>query len=305
FASVNYNGNAIAGYQLSDTGFTQIVGYPLSDGLQVGDVAFTAAHDLYFTFAEDRNKVLNIKDLYQSSYDSTTYNLLLVKISADKKVTIAKWQSSTRQTLFGDLEANDSTVVFCTELSGKLSNGNQQLDASNLTKSEHAFYAFATYNTQLELQHLTPFQIEGKHIHPEVIEIENSHSFIVSGYAIQNIGPCNSVGVNNIREMWFASQLQYIIDTSRGDTTLIPNAFTPNADGLNDEWKIISSEFDSFTVLIFSKSGCIVYAQNAQHISWSGYRKGELLPTDHYFYLVNAFGSSGNRKFTGLVHLIR
>ena len=72
----------------------------------------------------------------------------------------------------------------------------------------------------------------------------------------------------------------------------IPNAFTPNADGLNEVFTIVSPcEELEFTLLIFNRWGELVHEQNSGQPSWDGYYKGELRP-GVYVYKINYRGRS-------------
>ena len=66
----------------------------------------------------------------------------------------------------------------------------------------------------------------------------------------------------------------------------VPNAFTPNGDGLNDKLKIISnagiSTLTSFK--IFSRSGNLVFESRDLSIGWDGRFKGNMLPSDIYYW---------------------
>jgi gliding motility-associated-like protein len=66
----------------------------------------------------------------------------------------------------------------------------------------------------------------------------------------------------------------------------VPNAFTPNGDGLNDKLKIISnagiSTLTSFK--IFSRSGNLVFETRDLSVGWDGRFKGNMLPSDIYYW---------------------
>ena len=66
----------------------------------------------------------------------------------------------------------------------------------------------------------------------------------------------------------------------------IPNAFTPNGDGMNDELKIISNagvrSLTSFK--IFSRSGNLVFESRDLSRGWDGRYNGNLLPADIYYW---------------------
>jgi gliding motility-associated-like protein len=72
----------------------------------------------------------------------------------------------------------------------------------------------------------------------------------------------------------------------------IPNAFTPNGDGLNDVFTIVSPcEELEFELLIFNRWGTLVYEQRSGTPSWDGYYNGELTP-GVYVYKINYRGRS-------------
>jgi len=53
-------------------------------------------------------------------------------------------------------------------------------------------------------------------------------------------------------------------------TLYIPNAFTPNNDGLNDEFKIIGGEIEEMEILIYNRFGELIFESNSQSNSWIG-----------------------------------
>jgi gliding motility-associated-like protein len=66
----------------------------------------------------------------------------------------------------------------------------------------------------------------------------------------------------------------------------VPNAFTPNGDGLNDVLKIISNagiaELRSFK--IYSRSGNLVFESRDLARGWDGRFNGNMLPADIYYW---------------------
>ncbi len=70
----------------------------------------------------------------------------------------------------------------------------------------------------------------------------------------------------------------------------IPNAFTPNGDGLNDKWVVKALEdydLNEVIVSIFNMQGKLVY-QNipGNKVEWDGTSEGETLPRGTYYYLI-------------------
>lgn len=63
-----------------------------------------------------------------------------------------------------------------------------------------------------------------------------------------------------------------IFDLSPLDTVFVPNAFTPNEDNLNDEFKVkyFSQSIRSFSMKIYSRYGSLIYASEDPLKGWNG-----------------------------------
>ncbi len=78
-----------------------------------------------------------------------------------------------------------------------------------------------------------------------------------------------------------------------------PRFFTPNNDGINDDWRFIPGENDTFqltVIYIFNRFGKLLKTLNPYSDSWNGNFNGELLPVSDYWY--KALTTDG-RSFTG------
>ncbi len=84
----------------------------------------------------------------------------------------------------------------------------------------------------------------------------------------------------------------------------VPNAFTPNGDGINDQWRIPSLD-TSFggSVSLFNRWGQAIYRNSSSIVSWDGTANGEPQPAGVYYYFINV--SKFNLKLRGTVNLIR
>ncbi len=69
----------------------------------------------------------------------------------------------------------------------------------------------------------------------------------------------------------------------------IPTAFTPNGDGLNDEFMIVGNyPVDRFHILIYNRWGERVFESNNIQNSWNGLIKNQPAETGVYFYILEA-----------------
>ncbi|HET8754281.1 MAG TPA: gliding motility-associated C-terminal domain-containing protein, partial [Salinimicrobium sp.] len=93
---------------------------------------------------------------------------------------------------------------------------------------------------------------------------------------------------------------------------LIPEAFSPNGDGINDTFEIehIGDEYPNFTIEIFNRWGNVVYTGNASTPEWdgvsteSGSLGDKVLPVGVYFYILN-FNDGETAPIQGRLYLSR
>lgn len=74
----------------------------------------------------------------------------------------------------------------------------------------------------------------------------------------------------------------------------IPNAFTPNGDGLNDSFGCIGEGITEYTLQIFDRWGSLIFESSDMKVQWDGNYKNELAPTGVYVYKVRAVGPGMN-----------
>ena len=85
---------------------------------------------------------------------------------------------------------------------------------------------------------------------------------------------------------------------------LVPNAFSPNGDGINDTWRIQYLEsYPGATIEVFNRYGQKVFESTGYTTEWDGYFNGSLLPIGTYYYIINP--RNGRKTITGAVTIIR
>ncbi|MDR6341012.1 gliding motility-associated-like protein [Filimonas zeae] len=97
-----------------------------------------------------------------------------------------------------------------------------------------------------------------------------------------------------------------ITATTLLDSVFAANAFSPNGDNLNDEFKIRGEVIRSLHLAIFNQWGEKVFESSDKEVGWKGDYKGKPQPSGVYIYVCNIIlmdGSSTTKK--GSVNLVR
>ena len=87
----------------------------------------------------------------------------------------------------------------------------------------------------------------------------------------------------------------------------VPNVFSPNADGINDEFQPFTScLFEEYELLVFSRWGGLVYQTSDQTGKWEGDCKGEDCPDGAYVFTIRyKFPLQQVQRASGSVTLLR
>ncbi|MBS1521190.1 MAG: gliding motility-associated C-terminal domain-containing protein [Bacteroidetes bacterium] len=116
----------------------------------------------------------------------------------------------------------------------------------------------------------------------------------------------------NANRSYFISQLNGTCESSRSEVKVtvgvssvnIPNAFTPNGDGINDYWSLKGMENNpNSLVQVFTRYGQKVFESKGYEHPFDGTYGGKELPTGVYYYIIN-LGTNCN-ILSGNVTLIR
>ena len=89
----------------------------------------------------------------------------------------------------------------------------------------------------------------------------------------------------------------------------MPNAITPNGDGMNDELKIPAIEADpdghpDNEIIIFNRWGDVVYKAAPYRNDWNGTQNGQSLPEGTYYYVIRLDVSEG-ATMKGIVTILK
>jgi gliding motility-associated-like protein len=86
-------------------------------------------------------------------------------------------------------------------------------------------------------------------------------------------------------------------------TSMIPRFFTPNDDGIDDQWEWPTTEqLDNAVLMIFNRLGQKVYEAFPYDNTWDGKLDGKPLEADAYYYIIRLIGQM---DLKGAVRIIR
>jgi len=98
------------------------------------------------------------------------------------------------------------------------------------------------------------------------------------------------------------------VEVISGSNIFIPNVFTPNDDGVNDQFKIYGdlSNIYYFDMVIFDRWGEKVFESNNPNFEWFGAYKGEPASQGVYIYVATMVFSDGSHKdYKGSLTLLK
>lgn len=84
----------------------------------------------------------------------------------------------------------------------------------------------------------------------------------------------------------------------------VPNAFSPNDDGINDTWKVVNlSTYPESETTVFNRYGQIVFQSSGYDKEWDGKRNSTPLPVGTYYYVIDL--KTGLENPSGWVEILR
>jgi gliding motility-associated-like protein len=94
--------------------------------------------------------------------------------------------------------------------------------------------------------------------------------------------------------------------TASNETCLIiPNAISPNDDGINDVWNIGNYDlYPELEIKIFNRWGETLWkSEKGYPKKWDGKSNGEILPIDSYHYIIDVH--KGKRPIVGNITIVK
>ncbi|HUH74553.1 MAG TPA: PKD domain-containing protein [Chitinophagales bacterium] len=87
---------------------------------------------------------------------------------------------------------------------------------------------------------------------------------------------------------------------------LVPQVFTPNGDGKNDFFNLLSSNVQSFQLFVYNRWGTLIFSTDDLKNGWDGTYQGKLQPMDNYtYYAVGTKVDGSDFTIQGSILLLR
>lgn len=97
-----------------------------------------------------------------------------------------------------------------------------------------------------------------------------------------------------------------LVEVSKLVSVFVPNAFSPNGDGVNDYFSLEYRLISEFTIVIYDRWGNQVYTSNDLKFKWDGTTNGQPNPDGTYVYIIKGKAADGSAvQVGGNVILIR
>ena len=104
----------------------------------------------------------------------------------------------------------------------------------------------------------------------------------------------------------FCDHTAYAVFNISESEILVPNVFTPNGDGANDEFKVAYRSIASYRCRVYNQWGKKVYDSTDITSGWDGTIGGRAASVGAYFYIIDAKGTDGRViKKRGDINLLR
>lgn len=135
----------------------------------------------------------------------------------------------------------------------------------------------------------------------------------------------NDASINNPLISDLNNDIIYIVTGTKGNCTavdsikinfencediFIPNAFSPNGDGANDEFIVLGNNIVDFNLKIYNRWGQLLFETSQIEVGWDGKYNGKDVNSGVYVWVLNAKDKNGqlidfNDKYAGNLSLFR
>jgi gliding motility-associated-like protein len=100
--------------------------------------------------------------------------------------------------------------------------------------------------------------------------------------------------------------LEFMATDSVGTDLQVPNVFTPNGDGINDNFGVTTDGTTVYEFTVFTRTGTRVFHSLSPRVFWDGKNlAGYEVPEGVYYYVLEESGEKDAETNAGFIHLFR
>lgn len=126
--------------------------------------------------------------------------------------------------------------------------------------------------------------------------------FVADIRAQNSVNPANKYRVTAYqKENNQVMSVSNIVEIIPAAVLYMPNAFTPNGDGLNDAFGGIGEGITEYNMQIFNRWGELIFESNDINNQWDGNYHNVMSPMGVYVYKIIAKGPAANGRFKNLI----
>ena len=120
-------------------------------------------------------------------------------------------------------------------------------------------------------------------------EAQHRYTFTEPGNYRVMLGASNSYGCA-------IDSVQFDVSVSESMLT-VPNTFTPNGDGVNDEFRVVYRSIKEFHMWVYNRWGKLVYKSDDPSKGWDGYIGARPAAEGAYYYVIRALGTDAETGY--------
>jgi len=219
---------------------------------------------------------------------NSTYDLSIEKAEAGS-TTFKKITTLYNENLYNDIDVKANEMSYCYRLSYQNSCGQKlpptepictimlknDLSSFTWTTQKPFLDAIASYDVLQKGNNGSNDEI-GRELNNNFMPILNKQSSLQYTFQVRaNSSSSNFQSFSNI------------VDYKRNAGVFVPDAFSPNGDGLNDELLAKSAQLQSFSFSVLNRWGETVFHSDDITVGWDGNINGENAPVGFYVYKVS------------------
>ncbi|QEE49813.1 PKD domain-containing protein [Flavobacterium alkalisoli] len=189
-------------------------------------------------------------------------------------------------------DQNGTVIVTATDFMGCTATQTFEVDTQQLGEAFFTAesYAHTTYNIYSIMDPVT-FINESTGDYTEVSwdfgdgsfssELDPTHTYVREGTYTVTLTVVYPYGCTDTYSI--------VLEITKGYEVMIPNAFTPNADGVNDTFSALYKGFKSIELNVYDTWGSLIYSEKGEVIrGWNGYIQDVPSENGNYYYRINA-----------------